>query len=179
MWKNQYQKSDYQVAILLTRLPFGSAPARGEFCITSENLCNLTNELIHCEMWYPLVLPSPYSQQLTKPLRLEDGVTFVAVEEADIKIYPHCKVGADGYIDDGATAVIDSPINVMMVSRAGQAVIMSLFIIFRTLSGALEPFKRPDPSSICKMIAKGCLKEIITFLGFLIGSCRFIIALPI
>ena len=56
---------------------------------------------------------------------------------------------------------------------------MSIFIISRPLAGSLEPIKRPDPASIRKMLAKGGLKEITTFPGWLIDYCRFIIALPI
>ena len=88
MWTNQYQKSDDQVEILLTRLPFGSAPDPGEFCITSETVLDLGNDLIHCEEWDPLFLPSPYAHQLPKPLRLYDDVKFGSVEKADVKIYP-------------------------------------------------------------------------------------------
>ena len=146
MWKNQYKKSDNQVAILLTRLPFGSAPAPGEFCITSETVFDLANDLIQFKEWYPLVLPYPYAQQLTKPLILDDDVIFGAAEEADFNMDTQCKGGADGYVDSRATAVLDSPINGKIVPRSGQAVLMSLFIIYRPLDGALEPIKRPYPA---------------------------------
>ena len=92
---------------------------------------------------------------------------------------PQCKGGADGYIGDGSTVVLYSPINCRMVPRAGQAVVISVFIIFRPLAGVLEPIKRLDPASIRKMLSKGGRKEIIIFLGWLIDSRRFIIELPI
>ena len=76
MWKNQYQKPEDQVAILLTRLLFGSEPAPDEFCITSETVFHLENYLIHCKEWEPFVLPSPFAQELPKPLRLDDDVKF-------------------------------------------------------------------------------------------------------
>ena len=47
MWENSYQKSEEQEAILLTRLPFGSSPAPAEFCITSETVFDLKNDLIN------------------------------------------------------------------------------------------------------------------------------------
>ena len=78
---------------------------------------------------------------------------------------PQCKDGAGVYIDDGATAVLDSPTDFGMVSRAVKAVVMSLFVIFRPLDGSLEPIKRPYSAPIRKMLAKEGLKEIITFLG--------------
>ena len=86
LWTNQYQNSDNKVAILITRLPFGSALDPGEFCITSETVFDLSNELIHCEEWDPLVFPSPYAQQLPKTLRLENDVKFGSAEEADSKM---------------------------------------------------------------------------------------------
>ena len=88
MWTNHYQKSDDQVEILLTRLPFGSAPSPGGFYITSETVLDLANDLIHCEEWDPLFLPYPYTQQLPNPLRLDDDITFGAAEEADVKMDP-------------------------------------------------------------------------------------------
>ena len=59
IWTNHYRKSDDQVSILLTRLPFGSAPAPGKFCITSETVFELSNDLIHCKEREPLVLTYP------------------------------------------------------------------------------------------------------------------------
>ena len=49
MWNNQYHKSPDQVAILLTRLSFGSSPAPSEFCITSEMAFDLAGDLLHCK----------------------------------------------------------------------------------------------------------------------------------
>ena len=139
MWTNHYQKSDKQVAILITRLPFGSAPSPGKFFITSETAFDLANELIRLKEWYPIVLSYPYTQQLPNTLRLDNDVTFVASEEADVKMDTQSKGGAGGYIDYGDTAVLYSPTNWRMVSRSVQAIVMSLFIIFRPLYGALEP----------------------------------------
>ena len=159
MCTNQYHKSDDQVATLLTRLPFGSASPPGEFCITSETAFDLANDLIHCKEWDPLVLPSPYKKYLPKLLRLDDDVIFKAAEEADVKMDSQRKGGAYGYIDDGGTALLDSPNNWIMVSRAYQSVVMSLFIICRPLAGALEPIKRPYPASIRKLFLKEASKK--------------------
>ena len=97
--------------------------------------------------------------------------------EADVKLDPSILGGTDGYIDDGASAVLDAPWNWRMVQRAAQAVVMALFLIFRPLSNLLEPLPRPDPASIRKMLAEGGLREIITFLGWFINTRLFTIAL--
>ena len=71
----------------------------------------------------------------------------------------------EGYINNRACTVLDSPSNWKMVAQAAQEVAMVLFLIFHSLASLLEPIKRPDPASIEKMIAEGGLKEIISFLG--------------
>ena len=73
--------------------------------------------------------------------------------------------GAEGYIDDRAYVMLDTKSNWRMVARASQAVVMALFLIFGPLAGIFEPTKHPNPTSTRKMIAKGGLNKIITFLG--------------
>ena len=179
MWEGQYQKSDDQVAILLTRLPFGSTPAPAEFFIASETVLDLENNLLYCQQWDPSTLSSPYTSELPPPERLANDIPFGSAEEADVSLNPIILGGTEGYIDDGACAVLNLPKNWKMVQRAAQAVVMALFLVFRPLAGLFEPVKRPDPASICKLLAKGGLKEIIIFLGWLIDTRHFTIALPI
>ena len=178
MWNDQYHTSPDQVAVLLTRLPFGSSPAPSEFCVTSELAFDLAGNLLHCERWDPTALPSPYADRLPAPARLPADVTFGRAEEADVKLDPTLLGGTDGYIDDGACAVLDAPWNWRMVQRAAQAVVMALFLIFRPLHALLEPIPRPDPASIRKMLAEGGLREVITFLGWFINTRSLTIALP-
>ena len=59
------------------------------------------------------------------------------------------------------------------------AVGMALFLICRPLAGLFEPIPRPDAASIRKLKAEGTLVELIIFLGWLIDTRRFTIALPI
>ena len=177
MWNDQYSKSSDQVAVLLTRLPFGSSPAPSEFCITSEMAFDLAGDLLCCEQWDPATLPSPYAAQIPDPIRLPNSINFGEAAEADIKLDPSILGGTDGYIDDGACAVLDTIWNWMMVRRAAQSVVMALFLIFRPLSRLLEPIPRPDPASIRKMLAEGGLQETITFLGWFINTRLLTIAL--
>ena len=179
MWEGGYQKSEDQIAVMLTRLPFGSSPAPAEFCVTSETVFDLSNDLLYCEKWDPSILPSPYANLLPEPTRLSEDIPFGKAEEGDVKLDQDCKGGADGYIDDGACAVLDSADNWRMVRRAREAVGMALFLVFRPLAGLFEPIPRPDAASIRKLKAEGTLVELIIFLGWLIDTRRFTIALPI
>ena len=179
MWQDGYHASKEKVGVVLGRLPFGSSPAPSKFSITSEIIFDLGDDLLNCGKWNPSTLPSPYSAELPEPTFLEDDIPFGKAEEADVKLDPNCKGGVDGYIDDGGTAVLASPSNWGMVLRARQAVAMAIFLIFRPLAGLFEPIERPDPASIRKMKAEGGLAELITYLGWLIDTRRFIVALPI
>ena len=111
------------------------------------------------------------SLQATTPL-------FGVAMEADVKLDPNCKDGTDGFIDDGACAVLASPSNSRMVARGAQAALMSLFLVFRPLAAALEPIKRPNAPSLRKLEAEGMLREVITFLGWKIDTRAFTISLP-
>ena len=77
MWQdNKYLKLDEQVAILLTRLPFGSTPAPAEFCITLEIVFDLANDLLYCDRWDPQNLPSPYATELPPAEQLPSELEY-------------------------------------------------------------------------------------------------------
>ena len=166
------------IASILLRLPFGSSPAPSEFCVTSEIVFDLGNDLLQCEQWDPATLPTPYNEALPEPVRLDDNIPFGKAEEADVKLDSNCKGGCEGYIDDGPTAVLDSPENWRMVRRAREAICMALHLVFRPLAGSLEPIERPDAASIRKMLAEGGLAEIMIYLGWEINTRALTIAIP-
>ena len=168
-----------QVGVVMTRLPFGSSPAPSNFSVTSEAVCDLSNDLLHCELWDPEELPSPYDTDLPQPKLLEDDIPFGHAEECDLDVPADCVGGAECYIDDIGTAVLASKDNWPMVKRARQVAGMALHLVFRPLAGIFEPIPRPDSASIRKMLAEGGLSEVITFLGWLIDTRRFIVAIPI
>ena len=93
MWQNTYQKSEDQTAIFLTCLPFGSSPAPAEFCVTSETVFDLANDLLYCEKWDPSKLPSPYAE-LPTPERLDPSTPYAQAEEADVTLDPSITGGA-------------------------------------------------------------------------------------
>ena len=116
---------------------------------------------------------------LPEPQFLPSDVPFGKAEETDLKVPSECTGGAEGYIDDGATAVLSSQSNWNMVKWVQQAVVMAFFLVFRPLAGIFEPIPRPDPTSIRKLMAEGGLAELIIFLGWQIDTRRFTVALPI
>ena len=108
MWNDQYTKSTDQVAVLLTCLPCDSLPAPSKFSITSEMSFDLAGDLLCCKQWDPATLPSPYTSQIPDPVRLPDNIEFGEAAEANVKLDPSILGGTDGYINDGACAVLDA-----------------------------------------------------------------------
>ena len=170
-------KEEY-IGTILTRLPFGSSPAPSEFSICSETVFDLANDLLHCPFWNPDETPSPYISKLPLPERLPDNIPFGTALQADVHLPKSQKGGTEGYIDDGAIAVLDSPETYNMVKRAREALPMANHLIFRPLAGKLEPCTRPDAQSIRKLAAEGQLRELLIFLGWEINSRSLMIALP-
>ena len=94
---------------------FGSPPAPAEFCTTSESVFDLANNLLLCNNWDPKSLSSPYMADLPELERMSDIIPFGAAEEADVKLDPIITGDTEGYINDGAVAVLDSESNTPMV----------------------------------------------------------------
>ncbi|KAL9180713.1 hypothetical protein ACHAXT_011166 [Thalassiosira profunda] len=165
------------IGAILNRLPFGSSPAPAEFSIASEMIFDLANDLLHCPHWTPATLPSPHDNLLPQPARLADDIPFGHALEPDVHLPPSQKAGVDGFIDDGAVAVLDSNENQPMVNRARQALGMATHLVFRPVADD-EPIQRPDPQSLRKLKAEGQLRETLIFLGWEFQTRPLLIALP-
>ena len=67
------QLPDEGVAVVALRLSFGGRTRRFEFCVASEEVCDLTNTLLHCEEWNPSTLHAPVQHVVPKKKILEDN----------------------------------------------------------------------------------------------------------
>jgi len=180
-WSTNIDKDETQqeafIGLLLTRLPFGSSPAPAEFSICSDTIFDLANDLLHCTLWDPTALPSPYDADLPAPEHLPNDTPFGDALPVDVHLPPSQKAGVEGYIDDGIVAVLDAPITKRMVERARQALAMANHLVFRPQAHD-EPITRPDAQCIRKLKAEGRLQETIIFLGWHINSRSLTICLP-
>ncbi len=175
---NLIEKSDKEVGTILTRLPFGASAAPAQFSIFSEISFDLANDLIHCKKWDTAEFLPPLHEQMPQPLRLDDDIPFGPALPVDVQIPSDTKGGAEGYVDDGTNAVLDSPENSKMVERTRLCNLMALHLLCRPHAGDDEPILRSHIASIRKLLAEGALAEIYIFLGWQINTRLLRIALP-
>jgi len=101
---NHILLDENKIATILTRLPFGSAPAPGGFSFISEATFDLTDELIKCKLWDPTIDPPPLAELVPEPERLDDSQPFGIALETDVKFPKIVTCGCDGYLDDSITS---------------------------------------------------------------------------
>ncbi len=167
-----------EIAVILTRLPFGSSPALAHFSIGSDITCDLANDLLHCQYWDPKILHSPLLESVPETKYLPDSIPFGQAEPTETELNPEQTAGVEGYIDDIATATIDSPEHPKQVERARDCVLMALHLQFRPHGGDKEPIQRPEAASRRKLLGEGGLSETLIMLGWKINSRTLEISLP-
>jgi hypothetical protein len=167
-----------EIAVIMSRLPFGSLPAPAEFSQLSDVIFDLANDLIECDEWDPIKHPAPLASHIPTTKRLKN-LTFTKALEPDVKLPNNMKSTCDGYIDDGIAIVLDNKDTTkMVVERTRQAMVMALHTIFRPNAGDDEPIPRPEAASMRKLAADGGLAEEGTVLGWLINTRSLKISLP-
>ena len=79
--------------VLLTRLPFGSTPAPSSFCLWSEKVFDLANDLIQTNCWEPELLYSLLEYDIPDYIRFVPSLIFgkaLPVDE-DLGTQPYAK----------------------------------------------------------------------------------------
>ena len=89
-----------------------------EFCVLSEMITDVTNDLLACKEWDPMSVRSNYAEKIPKPVKLPSDVPFeqsrslsVNIDDGDI-----CK--ADVFIDDIITVGVDVGDNLLRLISA-------------------------------------------------------------
>ncbi|KAI2508556.1 hypothetical protein MHU86_5848 [Fragilaria crotonensis] len=130
-------------AFLSLRLTFGGSPNPPTWCMFSELVTDLANEIAQCDEWDPTEHRSPAQPSTPEPLRLPDHVPIVQARRMAINI-PPTKAGGrvDGFIDDLINVFLDTPANCLrqphivplamhLTSRPTRATSMSRYLADR------------------------------------------------
>ena len=162
---------------LALRLTFGGSPNPPTWCMVSELVTDLANEICQCEDWNPAELHSPVQPTAPKPVYVADPSTPLApAMPMAVGIPPTERGKVDGFIDDLIHVFWDTPSN---CERLPHAVPLAMHVTSRPHAGdSEEPLPRRDILSIPKLRAEGAPAEVQTVLGWSLNTRTLTISLP-
>ena len=166
------------LAYMSLRLTFGGAPNPPSFCMFSEAVTDLANEIALCEDWDSENLHSPAQPRVPSPIRLSPTIPVAQARPMAVvvPISDTATGRVDGYIDDLINVFLDSPEN---CRRQPQVVPLAMHITSRPQAGDdLEPLPRRPLLSTPKLISEGSPAEIQSVLGWQLDTRRLLLSLP-
>jgi hypothetical protein len=164
-----------KIAYIALRLTFGGSPNPPTWCLFSEIVTNLANEISLCEEWDLEVLRSPAQPVTPIPIREPNDVPIGTACETTVRVPVGSTARTDGFIDDLITVTLDTERNNTWGSHS---VPLAMHVTSRPHSGSEEPITRRGILSDAKIIAKGTPAEFQIILGWLLDTRRLLLALP-
>ena len=163
-------------AYLSLRLTFGGSPNPPTWCMFSEIVTDLANEISMCEEWDHVETRSPAQPQTPSPNRLPPDVPMAQGKAMSI-IVPETKGGkVDGFIDDLINVFLDTPEN---CNRQPHVVPLAMHVTSRPHAGEeREAVPRRPILSQPKLEAEGSPAEVQTVLGWQLDTRRLEVSLP-
>ena len=164
-------------AFVSLRLTFGGSPNPPTWCMFSELVTDLANEIAQCSEWDPEELRSPAQPETPEPVRLPADVPIALGREMAVLVPQSSRGGkVDGFIDDLINVFVDTPEN---CARQPHVVPLAMHVTSRPHAGAgEEPVPRRPILSLPKLIAEGRPEEVQTVLGWTINTRRLEVSLP-
>jgi hypothetical protein len=164
------------IAFVALRLTFGGSPNPPTWCMFSETVTDLANELLLCTTWEPNDLHNPDQPETPIPkLRYEPPRLTPALDMA-VKIPLSSTARVDGFIDDLICVFLDTPAN---CERAPHAVPLAMHVTSRPHAGDhVEPIKRRNILSLPKLLAEGTPDERQIVLGWMLDAHLLLVQLP-
>jgi hypothetical protein len=164
-------------AYLSLQLTFGGSPNPPTWCMFSEIVTDLSNEISQCAEWNPSKLRSPAQPITPEPRRLSPEIPITHARPMAVVIPPTKSGGrVDGLINDLMNVFLDTPEN---CRRQPNVVPLAMNLASRPHAGdAEEPVPRRPILSIPKLEAEGRPEEIQTVLGWRITTHSLKVSLP-
>jgi hypothetical protein len=152
-----------KVAYIALRLTFGGSPNPPTWCLFSEMVTDLANEIAICDEWNPATLRSP-AQPITPVPKLDnaDGSLFAKAGATTVAVPVTSTVKMDGFIDALILVFLDTLKN---RARAPHCVPLAVHATIRPHVGPNEPIPRRNILGDAKLLAEGTPDELQIVLG--------------
>ena len=160
--------------LLALRLPFGGSACPSEFCLVSDIIADVTNDLFADPQWDPHKVSSSFLHKVPMPQPLPSHIPFAQAQSTSVPNLEGDNCTADVFIDDIITVGVDTGNNATKL-RAGPCTAMHAI----AQQGNEEmSIPRQDFIAMDKNEAEGAPEEIKIILGWVIDSRRLLIQLP-
>ena len=94
-----------KIAYILLRLPFGVANGPNDFCLISESIIDLSNEILRGDTWDHKLLHSPLQSRFKPKHKCRTEITPFGTARKLFVPVPFHWAFFDGYIDDIITTI--------------------------------------------------------------------------
>ena len=165
---------DITYILIALRLPFGGSPCPSEFCLVSDIITDVINDLMACEKWDPLTIKSEYVYKIPNPSKLPSDVPFATAKPTSVPNLEGDNCSADVFIDDIITVGVHIKDNLERI-KAGPCTVMHA-LAHQASSSTTIP--RQNFIAEDKNDAEGAPEEIKIVLGWTINSRSLTISLP-
>ena len=160
--------------LLSVRLPFGGASCPPEFCLLSDLITDLINDILSCDSWDHHKIASNYVKKIPPAVMLDPKVPFAQAKSMIVSLPNEDHGKADVFIDDIITVAVNINQNLQRAMAAPCTIIHA--ISHNETSDPIIP--RDNLIADDKNDAEGAPEELKICLGWLLDTRRLKVSLP-
>ena len=112
--------------VISLRLPFGGKPCSSDFCILSDIIADLTNDLMMDPTWKPEKIHSEYIFKIPLPKKLAEDIPFAQAMDLSVDLNEVNECKSDVFIDDLISLAVDIGNNLQRLIAAPCTVMHAL-----------------------------------------------------
>ena len=160
--------------LLSIRLPFGGATCPSEFCLLSDMLADLINDLLTCKTWDHTIVKSDYTTKIPPAVDLDPSIPFAQARELIVDLPIEDEGKTDVFIDDLISVAVDINNNLDRIRTAPCTVLHAI----AHSSSHPTHLKRDNLIADDKNDAEGAPEERKICLGWLLDTRKLTVSLP-
>ena len=165
---------DAWYVLISLRLPFGGSSCPPDFCLMSDVMCDVTNDLLACEEWNENHVYSNLSDFVPPDEEMNDDIFFAQAEEMAVPVPTKDKGSFDVFIDDFIGVTVDIGNNKERLKLAPGTVIHAFSNVTEDEIGVdRDHFIARD-----KCEAEGAIAEERICLGWNLDTRKLLVMLP-
>ena len=160
--------------LLALRLPFGGSPCPSEFCLVSDIIADIINDLLAHDSWDPYWVHSSFVKHIPGPKALPEDVPYAPALDTSVPNMEGDRCSADVFIDDVITIGVDIGNNIEKLMAAPCTVMHAL----AHASEGETHLPRQNFIASDKNEAEGAPEEVKIVLGWELNTREMLIKLP-